>query len=195
MWEGVSVAAKPAALLPITVARLKTRLRIDDTAEDAEITAWLNGAISMIDGPNGIGYAMMTQSWQKSMDCFPSTIVLPGAPIKSVTSITYIDTAGTEQTLDSADYRVDLTREPVRITPAYGTAWPSTRDVTGAVVVEYVVGEADSADVPADLVDAVTLIAGHRFRNREAVANSSLKELPLGVQNILDRHRRSWVAA
>lgn len=195
MWTGVSVVTKPTGEL-ITLPKLKARLRIDVTDDDALLADLLKGAIARVDGPNGIGYALMGQTWRKSMDCFPACIILPGAPIKSVTSITYVDPDGITQTLAAADYRVDMDREPVRIVPAYGISWPSTRDVIGAVKVDYNLGDADAANVQQDLIDAVCLIVAHRYENREAVIlGEGAQELPLGAKWILDEHRRGHVAA
>lgn len=195
LWNGISIAAKPTGEL-IALAKLKSRLRVDMDDDDGLLADFLKGAIARIDGPAGIGYALMEQTWRKSMDCFPWCITLPGAPIKSVTSIKYLDSAGTEQTLPATDYRVDLDCEPVRIEPAYGLSWPSTRHVIGAVKVDYVLGEADAGNVLPDLVDAVCLIVAHRYENREAVVtDSAAHELPLGVQWIFNEHSRGHVTA
>ncbi|UUP19510.1 head-tail connector protein [Nitratireductor thuwali] len=194
MWHGVSVTGKPNGS-PITVADLKARLRIDHDDDDVLLASMLKGAVNRIDGPSGIGYALMEQTWRKSMDCFPYCILLPGAPIKSITSISYVDVDGASQTVDPADYRADFDSEPVRIEPAYRKAWPSTRHVIGAVKVEYVLGETDAADVPPDLIDAVCLLVGHRYEFREAIAEGSISEIPLGFKAITDEYRRGTVAA
>ncbi|EHK56824.1 head-tail connector protein [Allomesorhizobium alhagi] len=194
MWTGISVIIRPTGEL-ITLARLKARLRIDHSDDDDLLAELLKGAVARVEGPSGIGYALMEQTWRKSMDCFPCVIILPGAPIKSVTAITYVDTDGATQTLDSADYRIDVDSEPARIVPAYGTAWPSARHVIGAVKIDYRLGETDAANVEQDLIDAVCLIVAHRYENREAVLNETAHELPLGVQWILDEHVRGHVAA
>lgn len=194
MWSGVSVSAKPSGEL-ITVAKLKSRLRIDVADDDDLLSDLLEGAIARIDGPNGIGVAMIKQTWRKSMDCFPCTILLPGAPVKAIASIKYIDVDGVEQTVVPADYRADFDSEPVRVEPSFGKSWPATRDVIGAVKVEYELGEDNAADVHRDLIDAVCLIVGHRYANREAASESQSHAIPLGVEWILDQHRRGVVAA
>lgn len=192
MWDRVKVVTKPAGDV-LTLAELKTWLRVDVTTDDDLLARLLKGAAARIDGPDGIGYAMLSQTWRLTLDAFPHTIQLPGAPVKSVTSITYIDSDGTEQTLAAEDYRVDVGTDPARIEPAYGKSWPSTRHVIGAVKVDYVLGEADAADVPADLIDAVCLLVGHRYEHREA-AGENMSELPLGVEWLLKDYRRGAVA-
>lgn len=195
IWTGVSVAMKPTGEL-ITLAKLKARLRIDHPDDDALLTDLLAGAVALIDGPNGIGYAMMRQTWRLSLDRFPSGIVLPGAPVKSVVSIKYLDADGAEQTLAEESYRVDADREPARVEPAYGLAWPATRNVSGAVKVDYLVGEESAADVSPALIDAVCMIVAHRYENREAVAmDKQAVELPLGATSILREFMRCRVTA
>lgn len=193
-WRGVSVKTKPTGEL-ITLASLKQRLRIDFDDDDALLGNLLKGAIARVDGPNGIGVALMEQTWRKSLDHFPAAILLPGAPIKNVTSISYIDSDGAAQTMDAADYRVDILAEPVRIEPAFGKSWPAARHVVGAVTVEYLLGETDVANVPEDLIDAVCLLVGHRYEHREAVAMGDMASIPLGFETIVNEHRRGSVAA
>lgn len=192
MWNAVKVAT-PAASLPVSVSDAKAWLRVDTATEDSVIEAMVRAAIARIDGPSGIGWAMMAQTWALSLDEFPDTILLPGAPVKSVTSISYVDTAGAAQTLDESTYRVDISMDQARITPAYGQAWPAIRQITGAVTVTYVVGEASAANVPADLKAAVNLLTAHLYENREASTVQSLTVLPLGVEYMIRDYRRLMV--
>ena len=196
MWQGVTVKTPPAAsTYPVSVADLKARLRVDHADEDSVIEDCLKAAIAMIDGPDGIGCAMITQTWTKAFDAFASEMLLPGAPVVSVSEIRYVDSDGVSQTLAGGSWRLTIGREPVRLTPAYGTSWPSTRAVTGAVEVDYLLGTA-AANVDPGLVTAVTLIAANFYENRTAVVTGTIAtELPLGVQYILNRHRRGVVAA
>lgn len=191
MWNRVQVIAKPSAS-PVTLAEVKQRLRIDSAEDDGLLARYVQGAIARIDGPAGIGYALSEQTWRLSLDGFPRVIKLPGAPVKSVTAVKYIDTAGTEQTMPSADYRVDVAGEPARITPVFGGTWPSPRGVTGAVSVEYVLG----GDPPDDLVDAVCLLVGHRYQHREpGVTGTIYTALPASIDAILSEYRQAGVVA
>lgn len=192
-WSRVKVTTPPAAY-PISVSEVKSHLRVDHDDEDAEIEQSLKAAIRRIDGPNGIGYALVTQTWTYVLDGFETPIELPGAPVASITSIAYIDTDGTTQTLDTADYRLVSEVIPSVIEPAYGTAWPATRAVAGAVTVVYTIGVA-AEDVPADLTEAVAQIAAHFHENREAVAiGVSVKDMPMAAVSVLDGYRQRWIA-
>ncbi len=194
MWEGVQVLTKPV-LSPLSTADAKARLRVDFADDDTLIDNFVKGAVARIDGPSGIGYALMTQTWRKTCDAFPLVTLLPGAPVKSVTEIKYLDTTGTAQTLDAADYRIDLGNEPVRVVPNIGKAWPATYNTIGAVWIDYVLGEGAAANVNADLIDAVSLMLAHRYEHREATVMGQANVLPLGVPEILAEYSRVAFAA
>jgi uncharacterized phiE125 gp8 family phage protein len=96
---------------------------------------------------------LITQTVDAYFDAFPEMdkngdIAIKLPPLQSVTSITYIDTDGTEQTLATDQYTVDSASIPARITPAYNVSWPSTREQTNAVKVRFVAGYGTASDVP-----------------------------------------------
>ncbi len=192
MWSGVTVVARPDGEL-ISLAKLKRRLVVEHSDDDDLLADFLREAIARIDGPDGIGVAMMRQTWRKSMDEFPSCIVLPGAPVVGVKSIKYMDVDGMEQTLDASLYRVDVDSEPARVTPVQGACWPATPCAIGAVKVEYELGAETSDKVPADLVAAACLLTAHRYAHRGVVGESTA--LPFGVQWILESNSRCTIAA
>ena len=193
MWQGVTVKVKPT-LQPVALARVKEWLRVDHSADDGVIQDMVDGAIARIDGPSGIGVALMTQTWQKTIDAFKPVIQLPGWPIKSVSSVMYLDGAGVWQTLSPTLYRVDIDAEPARITPILGGSWPVAQPVIGAVRIAYVLGEADATLFPADLKTAIYMLTAYRYENREA-AGAAAAEIPLGVSHILTNYNRCSVTA
>lgn len=52
---------------------------------------------------------------------------LPRPLVTSVESLTYLDFAGDEQSLDGDDYQLDLYSKPARLVPTVGTWWPATQ--------------------------------------------------------------------
>jgi len=194
MWDGVTVLTKPT-LDAITLASAKAWMNIDYDDHDELIAEIILGAVGMIDGLSGIGYALMTQTWKKTYDLFPVSIVLPGWPIKSVTSVKYIDVDGAEQTLDAANYRVDLTREPVRVHEAWNTSWPTTRLISSAVSIEYVLGETDHDNIDHAILSALKQIIAHHYEMREAVSETSQNVVPMGAHRILIEYSRGRYAA
>jgi uncharacterized phiE125 gp8 family phage protein len=94
-----------------------------------------------------LGRYLVTQTIDLYLDEFPQHEINL-RPLQSVSAITYVDTAGATQTLSAADYIVDSTGTPARITPAYGVSWPSTRDQVNAVKVRFVAGYGAASAVP-----------------------------------------------
>lgn len=120
-----------------------------------------------------------------------SEIYLIKPPLQSVDSITYIDQNGVQQTLDPSQYIVDDVSEPARITPAYSTSWPATRQQANAVEITFTCGYGKAAAVPAAIKRWMKLRVGTIFNNREEVAilnRGKLEVLPY-VDNLLAPYR------
>ena len=135
----------PPAALPVSLAEAKLNLRIDGNEQDSLIEAWLHGITAHAEHVTGRSF--ISQTWRVTLDEFPDAIELP-VPVSSVT-IKFLDEAGVEQTLDTADYVVDSASEPGYAVPNVGKAWPTTYDRINAVNVDVVAGYgASESDIP-----------------------------------------------
>jgi uncharacterized phiE125 gp8 family phage protein len=126
------------------------------------------------------------------LDAFPAGILeLPKPPLQSIEEVVYIDSNGVEQTLAASAYKVDALTDPGRIAPAYGEVWPTTRAEPNAVRIRFVAGFGDSSSaVPAPIKQAILLLVGHLFENREAVQSAGdFYRLPLGAEALLSPYR------
>lgn len=179
----LSLVTAPA-LEPVTLAQQKLHSRIVSDAEDSLIEGFIRAA--RIHAETVQRRQLITAMWRLSLDQFPcGPIYLPLPPLQSVTSVTYVDAAGQTQTL--ADCQVDTYREPGRIVPAYGSLWPTARCQPNSVNVIFVAGYGDlSSDVPESTRQAIKLLAGHYFENREAVVVGTITSvLPMAVDALL----------
>lgn len=188
-WTRLVRTVAPASPV-VTLAEARRHLRVFHEDDDAEIEMMVAAATAAIEGPNGIGIALGSQTWRLSLDHFPCEIVVPLGPVISITSIGYTDSAGDPATV--ATWRADIESSPLRIWPARDTSWPAIVCEPGAVKVTFVCGY---TDIPVDLKWAILLIVGHFYEHREAVT-TDLKaiELPMGVSSILERYRVGRVA-
>jgi uncharacterized phiE125 gp8 family phage protein len=133
------------SVLAVALADAKANLRVDNDDMDGLITTWLQGIIAKLE--HEIGQCIMQQTWEVRLDAFPgasawkdgwcgssasSAIELPH-PVISVDSITYLDVAGDEQTLDPATYRIKREAYQSSVAPKRNTSWPATLDETHAV--------------------------------------------------------------
>ncbi len=176
---------------PVPLEELKNDIRVDSdlTADDVLILGLGKAARTLAEQVQG--RALITQTWDLTLDGWPAKgyFELPRAPLQSITSIKYYDEDDTEATVDSGTYFVDIASEPGRVVLNSGESWPSTtlRPVNG-VIVRFVAGYGDDAeDVPETTRQAIRLLVGHWYENREAISTSGAvpKEVPLGVQALL----------
>jgi uncharacterized phiE125 gp8 family phage protein len=168
---------------PVSLTEAKAWLRVDTSDQDTMISDIIAGARDYCE--KYTGRALVTQTLAARWDAFPEVIKLPRFPVASVTSIQYVDSDGTTQTLASTEYTTDIYSQPARITPAYGKSWPTTRDQVNAVTVTFVGGGAAAAVAPAIRI-AMRMLIAHWFDNPSAVITGSISaELELTVKSLL----------
>jgi uncharacterized phiE125 gp8 family phage protein len=173
---------------PVTLSEAKAHCRVDHADEDALLTSLVAAAVAHLDGWSGVlGRAIVTQTWRQDFDGFGGVgdlrLRLP-MPAASVVSLVYVDGEGDSQTLDPDAYVLRADVLGSYIEPAYGEAWPTTRNQTGAVRVTFTAGAA-VADVPQPIKQAILLLVGHWYANREAVTAGAQVVLPLAVDALL----------
>ena len=184
---------------PVTLAEAKNHVRVDTTADDALITGLITAARLSVE--TFTRRALITQVWDLYMDRFPGrdTILLPRPPLISTletpVTITYRLMAGTEMTFSSSNYVVDTTSEPGRIKLVLAAAWPG--DVLyplAGVRVRYPAGYGAAAAVPQIYKQAILLLVGHWYENREQVGVTGAvpQEMPMGVEWLLWQERMTY---
>jgi len=178
---------------PFTIAEAKSHLRVDESADDTLIDTLITAA--RVRAENDLNRALITTTFELHLDAFPDNdspgIVVPSAPLQSVASIKYTDTSGDVQTWDSSKYRVDSKSQPGRITPTFDESWPAAQCVTGAVVVRFVAGYGDqSTNVPRDILQAMLMLIGHWYENRESVVIGTITgSVPQAYDWLIAPHR------
>lgn len=137
--------------------------------------------------------AYLTQTWELWLDEFPGVdyIQLSRPPLASVTSIEYYNTSDVKATMSASDYFVDTWSTPGCVSLNYGKSWPSTtlRPKNG-VCVTYVAGETSAASVSKKVKQAMLLLIGHWYENRETVNIGNLTtKLDFTVESLLWQDR------
>ena len=183
----------PPAIEPVTLAEAKAHLRVDASDEDTLIGGLVSAAVSHLDGQGVLGRAMITQSWATWVCNSPGIVTLPVGPFQSLTSVEYYDSANALQSADVANYEARLAGDFVTVQPKAGFAWPGAYSRPDAIKITYVAGYgATAADVPQSIRQAILLLVGHWYENREAVTEGNLKELPLAVSALIGVERVGW---
>ena len=161
MWHPAKQTEAPTAE-PVTVAEVKSQSYIDHDDHDAQIALLIAAARDHIERYCNI--TALTQTIEAKCDCFDDFAYLPFAPVQSISSITYIDTDGSEQTLSSSVYELRADDLEGSIVLQYGQSWPARR-VNTRITVTAVVGY---TTVPPAIKHAMLLLVALGFENREA---------------------------
>lgn len=183
----LSVTTAPT-VEPLGLTEAKAHLRVDNDDENALIESLIETAREQVE--NDTRRALMTQTLRLNLDAFPcdtDTIQLPRPPLVSVSSITYVDSAGTTQTWASSNYIVDAASEPGRVVLAYNASWPTARAQANAIAINYVAGWT-AATLPAAAKRLVALWVAHLFELREPVnVGNIVNEIPLAIKTLTAR--------
>jgi uncharacterized phiE125 gp8 family phage protein len=165
----IKITTAPATE-PITAAEAKLHCRVDHSTEDDIFTRLIE--VARIQCENIAARAFITRTFTAYLDCWPSwCFELPFPPLAAITSIKYYDDlGGAAVAVDSADYIVDVNSEPGRVALVSGASWPSVslRPINGVEVI-YTAGFANAAAVPDAYKQAMLLLVGHLYENRESV--------------------------
>jgi uncharacterized phiE125 gp8 family phage protein len=183
-----NVETASAANEPVTTAEAKAHLRISHTDEDALISSLIVAARNYVEGL--ANRPLVQRPYALKLDRFPmfNEIILPAGKVSAVASITYVDIAGTTQTLSASGYTVETQRLPgsVVLNPSNLTAWPTSRFYAGiaSVTISYTAGYGSTASsVPQALRQAVLMSIGYWYDiARETGSEVALKEVPHGVE-------------
>lgn len=209
---------------PITVDEAKAQTRVTWSNEDAIFPGMIQTAREMCE--EDLGIALLQQTLEQTMDCFPRnnlSVQLPHfrtgnlynghhfshedneirvsrPPLRSVTSVTYYDAAGTPTVWDPLEYLVDTDSFPGRIVPKSYKWWPALvplQPVNG-VRIQFVAGWSDPTLIPSRLKSGMLLIIGSLYKNREAevsgpaLAASVAAKLDVDTQSAVDRLWRRY---
>lgn len=182
----------------ISVADFKTNNNIAHADDDTLIGGLVAAAEAMLDGPRGrVGKCLVNQTWAYSVRCADDRLSLPAVPAVSITSVSYFDGAGDEQTLNLDGFWFQKSEDWAYLEPKSGFAWPALEDRADALTVTYVAGFGANADaVPANLKQAALLMVGHWYENREDTTyDKALREIPMGAASLIDISRIGWIGA
>lgn len=177
--------------LPFGLEEAKAHLRVDGTDEDGAIEASLRAAADHVE--RFTGQVLTARVMELALDGFPEppeTISVPREPVTGIVSIAYSDpSTGAEIAMAPGDWRwADTDADAVR--PPFGAAFPRAAAEGGSVRIRFNAGYEEGLAPPA-LLQAVKLMLGHLYLNREAaVAGGAATELPLGVQALCAPFRR-----
>ena len=178
------------AALPVD--QFKAHLRLgtgfaEDSVQDEVLKGFLRAAIAAIEARTGKVLIERAFSWDLNGWRDRTAEVLPVAPVTVVDAATVTDAAGAERVIAPVEYRLEADSQRPRLR-ASGSALPAIAP-GGSVKIAFTAGmAADWGSLPADLGQAVLLLAAHyyEYRNETALAAGCM---PFGVTSLIQRYR------
>ncbi|MBY6055857.1 head-tail connector protein [Leisingera daeponensis] len=184
------VTPVPEAALPL--APFKAHLRLgtgfgEGSLQDEVLFGFLRAALAAVEGRTGKAliirdFELELMHWRDR-----ARTVLPIAPVQDVTAVAVRDAGGAETVLDASAYRLERDSQHPSLIPAAGLL-PAV-PAGGLVRITLQAGmAADWGGLPADLAQAVMLLAAHYYEYR---ADTGLHGgcMPFGVTSLIERYR------
>lgn len=195
----LSVLVTAPSVEPLTLTEAKLYLRVDQSTEDNLISGMVVAARQWVE--TYTRRALVTQTWDFRYEFFMDTrqpLILPKAPLQSVTSITYLDEDGVSQTLASSNYSV---RTLSGATAGRGyielnddVSLPSLyTDALAPVTVRAVCGYGAAASVPDGVKMAIYLMLGDLYEQRQETMMSVSSKTKTTIERLLGPYRLEQV--
>lgn len=175
----------------ITLGEAKAQCRVDHNDEDTLIAQLVSAAITYLDGYSGVlGRAVVTQTWKVETDEFcDDEIRLPLGDLISVTSVKYYNVSNSQTTLATSVYGAYTDDRGPYLELKFNQTWPDVYDREDAVEIIWQAGYGAATAVPAAIKQAALLMVGHWYKNREAVTEGALTEVPLAASALIAPYR------
>jgi hypothetical protein len=165
--------------LPVTTDWIRDRIlrAVNGSAEDDEIESWTWGGVQDCEAYAPMGRparAIMPQTWELILSAFPLSqrIVLPRAPVLSVSAVSYYDTNGDLQDLaatspESYNLIPSGAYAAAEVQPLPAACFPTTQCREDAVTITFLAGYEDlSAPAVRYVINGIGLYVGEMYRQR-----------------------------
>lgn len=173
--------------LPISLADVKRAAVIEHNDDDRFLKELITNATDYAQSYTLRQFCAAT--YDVYYDEFAEFMELPLSPVVSVDEITYTDTAGDPQVVDTAVYEVDNLGMYPSVVLSVGKAWPVPNKNINSVKIRFTAGYGEPKNVPGTIRQAITMLVMHWNENREGVAFTHSSEMPHSASAMLQRYR------
>lgn len=192
-WRSVKVTTAPTGLA-VELSEMLGHLNLPDGDPDADYVRTLLAAATT-HVQERLGRKLIQQTITATYDGWPAgrVMILPWAPLVSVSSVSYVDGTGTLTVLSSSSYTVRTEDEPGAIQLDADLTWPTHRVEAGAIRVVYVVGYgSDPTDVPELIRQHIMVVAATMYEYREAIVSGTILSRVPGARAMSEPYRVAW---
>jgi uncharacterized phiE125 gp8 family phage protein len=185
------VSAPPSAAVPVRAFAEHLALGrgfADDGAQDGVLELYLRAAMAAIEAR--LGRALLAREFAWSVPCWreEASQTMPIGPVRSVSSVTLVAADGSEEAADPDGWSVLRDSQRPRLVGRFGRSLPRIPR-SGRAEIRFTAGFGAIWDeVPADLRQAVFLLAAHFYENRSD-AGTVAGSMPFGVLVLLETYR------
>lgn len=180
----------PDAALPVEAFKAHLRLGTgfsDGAVQDAVLSSFLRAAMAAIEARTGKVLMSRDYSWTLSAWRDASGQALPIAPVTDITSVALISALGETNFAALSTYRLERDHHRPLLVPIGGSL--PCIPVGGEAEIMFRAGFAtEFGDLPADLAQAVFLLAAHYYENRSDTELSGAA-MPYGVSVLIERYK------
>lgn len=180
----------PTSALP--VAQFKDHLRLgsgfsDDDVQDGLLEGFLRSALAAIEARTGKALLEREFSWTVTRWRDTCAQALPIAPISAIVEVALLDRVEAETIIDPQRYhlRPDMQRP---VLAAVSGSLPAIERAGSARITLLAGFGPEWSDLPADLTQAVFLLAAHYYEYRHEVQYDG-GCMPFGVSALIERYR------
>jgi uncharacterized phiE125 gp8 family phage protein len=191
------VSAPSAAALPVRGFAEHLHLGsgfADDGSQDAVLELYLRAAMAAIEARLGRAllardYALAVPRWREE-----GSQPLPIGPVRSIASVTLVDAGGGAVLANPEAWSVLRDSQRPRLVGRFGRNLPKIPRGGHAEIVFSAGFGASWEEVPADLRQAVLLLAAHYYENRAESAGGPAS-MPFGVLVLVEAYRATRIGA
>lgn len=212
MLSTVQVVTPPAQE-PLELEVVRLHCRIDHSADDSILFGYLRAARTMAE--MYLSRLLITQTilWTVTPEdslrpwwhALRGPLLLPRAPVQSITSVTVLDQRGNTTTIEPATlpiippaqlmgYRDDLAHSPARLYIGRETILSDGRELRRVdlenIQIEFIAGYGlDAETIPQPILDAILLLCGFLYEHRGDAGG----EMPKAAEWLMDPYRIQWI--
>lgn len=164
------VTTSPASE-PISTADAKTYLNVSTSLHDTLIDNLVSASRVLYERYTGSAVISqtITQVWEYTPCDAEFELSVNPLITSTLPVLSYADSDGNYQTWASSNYTLDSISPLARIVKKSTASWPTVGEFPNRWQCVYLAGYASAAAVPEDIIDAILLMVGFLYENREDI--------------------------